>query len=49
LTVDYCVKNLPREKLLGFMQTPWKPTITACRQRHLEAIEQVKQARAKLG
>ena len=48
LTVDYCVKNIPHEKLLGFMQTPWKPTLTQCRQRHLEAIEQVKQARAKL-
>lgn len=43
-TVDYLRKNLPAEHLLGFMQTPWKPTLEACRQRHMEAIEQVQRA-----
>jgi hypothetical protein len=43
-TVEYLRKNLPSDHLLGFMQTPWKPTLEACRQRHMEAIEQVQRA-----
>ncbi len=40
LTVSYCTRHIPRERLLGFMQTPWRPTIEQYRKRHLEAIEQ---------
>lgn len=47
-TVEYCAKNIPPERLLGFLQTSWKPTIDPCRQRHLEAIEQVGRAKAGL-
>ncbi|MBI5093994.1 MAG: Tat pathway signal protein [Candidatus Hydrogenedentes bacterium] len=44
-TVDYCRKNVSAGHLLGFMQTSWKPTLEACRKRHVESIEQVKAAR----
>jgi len=47
LTVDYCGQHLSRERLLGFLQTPWKPTLEACRQRHIEAIEQAGRAITK--
>lgn len=41
LTVDYCTKHIAPERLLGFMQTSWKPTLEACRKLNIEAIEQV--------
>ncbi len=47
-TVEYCRKHIPAEHLLGFLQTPWKPTLPDCRQRHMEAIEQVAKARASV-
>ncbi len=40
-TVRYCVRRLAPERLLGFMQTPWVPTLRALRPRHVEAIEAV--------
>jgi hypothetical protein len=43
-TVEYCRERIAPERLYGFLQTPWKPTLEACRQRHLEAIQQVGQA-----
>ena len=43
-TVDFCKQHLSQEKLLGFLQTPWRPTLEACRQQHVEAIEQVGRA-----
>ncbi|MDX9972659.1 MAG: twin-arginine translocation signal domain-containing protein [FCB group bacterium] len=48
MTVDYVTKNLPQEHILGFLQTPWKPTLEACRERHFAAIEQVRDAKAKV-
>ncbi len=45
-TVAYCKKRIPRPRLKGFLQTSWKPTLEACRDRHLAAIEQVAEARA---
>ncbi|HZO91660.1 MAG TPA: hypothetical protein VFB38_25280 [Chthonomonadaceae bacterium] len=43
-TVAFCRQHIPAERLLGFLQTPWKPTLEACRQHHQEAIEQVERA-----
>lgn len=50
LLVDYCRQHIPADKLLGFLQTPWKPTVEDpdCRRRHMEAIDQVAQAKAKM-
>lgn len=45
LTVEYCSKTISPDKLKGFMQTPWKPTLMECRDHHLAAIEQVERAR----
>lgn len=41
LTVDHCSKHIDADRLLGFLQTPWRPTIEEYRQHHLEAIAQV--------
>jgi hypothetical protein len=38
-TVQYCREHLARDRLKGFLQTVWKPTLEECRQRHMEAIE----------
>ena len=45
-TVAYCTPRIPRQRLKGFLQTSWKPTLEACRERHIAAIEQVARARA---
>lgn len=47
LTVRHCCQVIAPERLKGFLQTVWKPTLEAYRQRHLEAIELVRQARAE--
>jgi hypothetical protein len=44
-TVDYCREHLAQERLYGFLQTVWKPTLEECRDRHLEAIDLVKEAK----
>ncbi len=41
LTVDYCRKNIPAERLFGFFQTIWHPTLEECRERHEQGIDQV--------
>jgi len=46
-TVRFCLENITSENLLGFLQTSWKPTLEACRQRHLDALAQVAAARAE--
>ena len=38
---DYCRENIDREHLLGFLMTTWQPTIPVCRERLMEAIEEV--------
>ena len=38
-TVAYCRQHIAPERLLGFMQTVWRPTLEKYRQRHVEAIE----------
>jgi hypothetical protein len=47
-TVSYCHEHGAPERLKGFMQTIWKPTLEACRERHMRAIDQVQQAREAL-
>ena len=43
-TVSYCMEHIAPERLLGFLQTVWKPTLEACRRDHVEAIEIVGKA-----
>lgn len=43
-TVAYCRKYITPQRLLGFLQTPWKPTLKECRQHHIQAIELAGQA-----
>jgi len=38
-TVDFCRKNLTPDRVLGFLQTPWRRTVAKSRQKHLEAID----------
>ncbi|NLF01908.1 MAG: Tat pathway signal protein [Anaerolineales bacterium] len=38
-TVAFCREHIAPERLLGFMQTSWKPTLEVCRARHMEALE----------
>lgn len=40
-TVAYCREHIPDERLMGFMQTVWHPTIQECRDVHMEALRQV--------
>ena len=47
LTVRHCRQTITPERLKGFLQTVWKPTLEAFRQRHVEAIELVGQAKAE--
>lgn len=44
-TVAFCRQYIAPERLLGFLQTSWKPTLEVCRDRHMAAIEQVASAR----
>jgi hypothetical protein len=44
LTVDFCKKNIDPSRLLGFMNTTWRPTLMPCLERHKEAIDQVARA-----
>ena len=37
-TVQYCRSNIAPERLFGFLQAPWLPTIRAYRQKHRQAI-----------
>jgi hypothetical protein len=46
-TVEFAKENIPGERLAGFLQTPWRPTLEPYRQKHLDAIDQL--ARAKQG
>ncbi len=46
-TVTYCRRHIAPERLKGFLQTSWKPTLEDCRERHIQAIELAGQALAK--
>jgi len=43
-TVSYCRKRIAPKRLLGFLQTSWRPTLEAFRPRQFEAIEAVGEA-----
>lgn len=45
-TVSYCREHVAPARLLGFLQTVWKPTLEECRERHMQAIALAGQARA---
>ena len=45
--VEYCKKNIAPERLLGFLQTTWYPTLNACRDRQIQAVELVGNAIAE--
>ncbi len=46
-TVAYCTKHIASRRLRGFLQAVWRPTLEACRERHIQAIEVVGQALAQ--
>jgi len=46
-TVTYCRRHIAPERLLGFLQASWRPTLEIFRQHHMEAIELVGQAIAR--
>ena len=48
-TVAYCIKHIAPERLFGFLQTVWKPTLEACRERHMQALDLVAEAKAAMG
>ncbi|QNN22908.1 Tat pathway signal protein [Planctomycetales bacterium ZRK34] len=43
-TAKFCRANLSAERLRGFLQTPWRPTVPEYRDHHLQAIDVVGQA-----
>ncbi len=43
-TVEFCRDNISKERLFGFLQTPWHFTFPKDREYHLRAIKQVKDA-----
>lgn len=47
LTVAYCREAIAPERLAGFLQTAWHPTLPAHRDAHLAAIERVERAKAR--
>jgi hypothetical protein len=40
-TVNYCTDNIATERLKGFMQSIWKPTLERRRLRHIEGADEV--------
>ncbi len=48
MTVEYCKKHIAKEHLLGFLQTPWRATLEDYRSHHIEAVQQVGAAIAKI-
>jgi hypothetical protein len=47
-TVAYCSEHISPERLLGFLQTVWRPTLEACREKHMQALDLLGEARARL-
>jgi hypothetical protein len=44
-TVAYSRRHIAPKRLLGFLQTVWKPTLEECRGQHMQAIQLVGKAR----
>lgn len=47
-TVRFCLDRLERQRLLGFLQTPWCMTLSEHRDAHLLAIEEVRKTKQRL-
>ena len=43
-TVEYCKNMIDQSRLLGFMQSSWRPTMASCLKEHQEAIKQMSHA-----
>lgn len=46
-TVKFSLDNIAPDQLKGFIQAPWRPTMEPFRQKHMEAINQVKNVRVE--
>jgi len=46
-TVTYAKKYIAPERLFGFLQTVWRPTLEECRERHMAAIDLMAKAKAR--
>ena len=44
-TVRYCRDKIAPERMKGFIHAPWRPTLTEVRERHVDAIDNIAQAR----
>lgn len=44
--VEFCKNSINPERLVGFLQTVWEPTVKKRRYRHLEAIDLVREGKA---
>lgn len=44
-TVRFCKQNLSSERLLGFLQTSWRPTVNSRRYRQFEAVDMIRLGR----
>jgi hypothetical protein len=38
-TIRFCREHVSKERLKGYLLTPWRPTLDECRDRHMDAIE----------
>lgn len=47
-TVEFAAQNIAPERLKGFLQTVWRPTLQACRETHLAAIRQAGEGLAEV-
>lgn len=47
-TVAFLRKRIAPQRLLGFLQTSWKPAVPEHRSRHLEAIDMIAQAMTRM-
>ena len=44
-TVTFARQHIAPERLFGFLQTVWRPTLSECRDRHFGAIDLLAKAR----
>ncbi|NLD71599.1 MAG: Tat pathway signal protein [Chloroflexi bacterium] len=47
LTVEFCQKTIAPERLKGFLQTIWRPTLEPFREKHLEGVRQLGEAKRR--
>jgi hypothetical protein len=47
-TVPWCAKHISPKRLVGFLQTTWRPTTARNRHAHMDAVERVTKGMAKL-